>query len=275
MILPILLNKTKLLPIYVVGIGTKWKQESVVRPCGFPGYQILYCTEGSGIFKAGGREYKIKKGDAFFFRPDVPHEYWPTEAPWCTKWIVFMGTAAESVMDYLGFGAYEVFSLHDLEDFDMQVHSLSDMFWCDDPEKEIKTSCMMYRIIIKTGECLNSASRNDGLSQNEKYEKLGPVIELMKTRYNEDLSLNVMANTIGVTTNHLCRLFNQVYDTTPLKYLTHLRLNMAKYYLSSPHNLMVKEVAAAVGFHDVSYFCAVFKKAEGMTPDEFRKINAF
>ena len=37
----------------------------------------------------------------------------------------------------------------------------------------------------------------------------------------------------------------------------------------------VKEIADAVGFKSPSYFCSVFKKAEGMTPDDFRRINTF
>ncbi len=275
MILPILLNRTKLLPIYVVGMGGHEHQERIIRRCGFQGYQLLYCTGGSGILKIENTEHEIKRGDAFFFRPDIPHEYYPVEAPWLTKWIVFMGNAVEDIIDYMGFGKSEVFSLHSLEDFDIQVSAMSDMFWCDDPDKEIKTSMLMYKLLIKMGECRNSAPQPSGMTQNEKYEKLSPVIEMLKTRYQEDLGLDDMAETIGVTTNHLCRLFHQVYDTTPLKYLTHLRLNMAKYYLCSPKNLKVKEVAAAVGFKDPSYFCAVFKKAEGMTPDDFRRVNAF
>ena len=275
MILPILLSKTKLLPIYVVGIGLKEEQDDIMRSEGFPAYQILYCSEGSGIFIAHGHEYKIEKGDAFFFRPNVPHEYHPVKRPWKTKWIAYDGSSADKIADYLGLGDTAVFSLHDVQDFDVLTNSLSDMFWCDDPDKEIKTSCMMYKIMIKVGECFNNAPQVGGMTQNEKYEKVSPVIELMKTRYSEDLSLDYMAESIGVTSNHLCRLFNQVYDTTPLKYLTHLRLNMAKYYLCPHKNIKVKEIALKVGFHDASYFCAVFKKSEGMTPDEFRKINAF
>lgn len=276
MILPILLSKTKMLPFYVIGIGSKGHQPDIVRPDGFPAYQILYCTEGCGTFISAGHIYHINEGDAFFFRPNVPHEYHPVTNPWKTTWFSYSGTSAESIADYLGLGDTAVFSLHNVQDFDVLTNSLSDMFWCDDPDKEIKTSCMMYKIIIKIGECYNNSPQTGGgMSQNEKYEKVSPVIELMKTHYSEDLSLDCMAELIGVTSNHLCRLFNQVYDTTPLKYLTHLRLNMAKYYLCSNRKVKVKEIAEKVGFHDASYFCAVFKKAEGMTPEEFKKINAF
>ena len=274
MILPILLNRTKLLPIYVVGIGSHKSQDEIIRSCGFLESQVLYCTHGKGILQIENKEYEIRSGDAFFFRPDIPHRYYPTEEPWSTKWIVFDGSAAESILDYMGLGKSEVFALYRPDDFDVQVNTISDMFWCDDPDKEIKTSMLMYKLLIKMNECMNHTSRAGGMTRCEKYEKLNPVIELMQASYKDDLSLERMADTIGVTTNHLCRLFQQVYDTTPMKYLNHMRLNIAKQYLSTK-NMLIKDVAREVGFNDPSYFCAVFKKAEGQTPEDFRRINAF
>lgn len=275
MILPILLNKTRLLPIYVVGIGEHERQRKIIRRCGFQTYQILYCLGGRGILKIENKEYEISSGDAFFFRPDVPHEYFPIEDTWKTKWVIFNGDSVENIIDYLGFGKSEVFRLNSLDDFDMQVRRIADTYWCDDPDKEIKTSMLMYKLLIKMNESLVQLTNVSGMSQKEKYEKLGPVISMMKSRYADDIGLDDMAESIGVTTNHLCRLFQQVYGTTPLKYLIHMRLNMAKYYLSSPHNMKVKDVAEAVGFKNTSYFCSVFKKSEGVTPDDYRKINAF
>lgn len=273
MILPILLNKTRLLPIYVVGIGGHDYQRDISRPEGFGNYQILYCTGGAGVLEIEGKSYEIKRGDAFFFRPGIPHSYHATEGVWQTKWVVFAGSAVEDILEYLGFGKSEVFTLPRLEDFEIQVQGLWELFECDDPEKEVKTSLLMYKLLIQVGEYKNHTVRLGGMTPHEKYEKLHPVLAMMQERYREDLSLTDMAEVIGVTTNHLCRLFQQVYDTTPLKYLTHLRLSVAKEYLSSPKNNKIKDVAALVGFKDPSYFCAVFKKAEGVTPETFRKMN--
>lgn len=275
MILPILLDKTKLLPIYVVGIGVKKSQYEIVRKDGFHSYQILYCTEGGGIFRAEGKEYKIGVGDAFFFRPGVPHEYYPTKKPWKTKWITYSGASAEGIADYLGLGDTTVFSVSGLTEFDMLTKSLSDIFKSNRADKEIESSCILYKILIKVGSCRNNLPQNGGMTQNEKFQKINPVIELMKGKFNEDLSLERMAAEIGVTSNHLCRLFNQVYGITPLKYLTQLRLNEAKSLLSSNKEIKIKDIANAVGFNDSSYFCAVFKKSEGVTAEEFRRINTF
>lgn len=275
MILPILIENTKLLPFYVIRMGFKESQRDIVRPKGFPGYQILYCTGGSGIFKSEGKEYKIDKGDAFFFRPDIPHEYHPVDKPWQTKWITFSGSAAKNVADYLGLENVVAFSLGDLHSFDMRVNTLSETFLSNLPDKEIRSSCLLYHIIVKIGEYQSRAPQLVGMTRNEKIRKITPVVELMKTNFGDDLGLDELAKAINVTPNHLCRLFNQVYNTTPLKYLVHIRLNMAKQFLTSPKNHKIKDIAKRTGFHDPSYFCSVFKKSEGMTPEEFRKLNAF
>jgi AraC-like DNA-binding protein len=37
--------------------------------------------------------------------------------------------------------------------------------------------------------------------------------------------------------------------------------------------MSVKEIAEAVGFNDVAYFCRAFKAEAGMTPLQYRKQN--
>ena len=272
MILPILLEKTRLLPVYVVGMGSHERQRDISRPEGFRDYQILYCTGGAGILEIEGKSYEIKRGDAFFFRPDIPHSYHATEEVWQTKWVVFAGNAVDALLEYMGFGKSEVFSIPRPEEMELQRQSLFELFQSDDAEKEIKTSLLMYKLLIQMGEYKNHTVRFGGMSAHEKYEKLTPVLSMMQEKYREDLSLSDMAAVIGVTPNHLCRLFQQVYDTTPLKYLTHLRLSRAKQYLSFT-NHKIFEISALVGFKDSGYFAAVFKKAEGMTPEAYRRVH--
>lgn len=275
MILPILLDKTRLLPIYVVRMGSHVSQRDISRPEGLADYQILYCTGGEGVLEIEGKTHHIRRGDAFFLRPDIPHSYRSPEGGWQTKWVVFNGNAVADILEYLGFGTSEVFFLHRLEDMEIWMQELADLFWCNDPETEIKTSLLMYKLLIRMGEYKNQTVRLGGMTNHEKYKKLHPVITMMQEKYQEDLSLNDMAQCIGVTCAHLCRLFHQVYDTTPMKYLTHLRLSMAKRYLSSSPEHKVKEIASMVGFKDPGYFAAVFKKEEGIPPETFRRLHSF
>jgi two-component system response regulator YesN len=49
-------------------------------------------------------------------------------------------------------------------------------------------------------------------------------------------------------------------------------MDKAKLLLLNPH-LRIAEIAASVGFQDEKYFSKVFKKATGLSPAEYRKMN--
>jgi YesN/AraC family two-component response regulator len=55
----------------------------------------------------------------------------------------------------------------------------------------------------------------------------------------------------------------------PLKYMITKRITLAKELLSTT-DLSVEEVALKCGYSDVTYFIKVFKKAEGITPIEYK-----
>lgn len=47
-------------------------------------------------------------------------------------------------------------------------------------------------------------------------------------------------------------------------------MSKAKVLLRNPH-LRISQVAEMVGYQDEKYFSKVFKKLEGLTPNEYRK----
>ncbi len=86
---------------------------------------------------------------------------------------------------------------------------------------------------------------------------------------DEDISLNRVADHVGVSPNHLSSTFSKEIGTTFIEYLTGCRIDRAKELLSTT-DLRSSEVAYEVGYKDPHYFSAAFKKACGMTPKEYR-----
>lgn len=68
---------------------------------------------------------------------------------------------------------------------------------------------------------------------------------------------------------HLCRLFRMEYGISPLKYVHALRIDRAKLLLRDT-TLNVSEIAAKIGFRDLSYFCQLFRKMTGYAPSTYR-----
>ena len=86
-----------------------------------------------------------------------------------------------------------------------------------------------------------------------------------------DISLQDAAEYIHITKNHLSYIFKKETGTNFVDYLTNYRIRKAKELLSSAPQSTVAEIAESVGFRDTGYFCKVFKKAPGFTPNRFRK----
>lgn len=93
-------------------------------------------------------------------------------------------------------------------------------------------------------------------------------LRYMEEHYGEDIGLNDMAEQAGVTPAYLSSLFKEEMGTSPVKYLTKVRIDKAKELLRAGHK--VADVSVLVGYPDYRYFCEVFKKQEGRTPNEYR-----
>ena len=76
-----------------------------------------------------------------------------------------------------------------------------------------------------------------------------------------------------MTPQYLSRLFRRFLGCSAYEYLTTYRINKAKELLLVESSLEIQEIAIRTGFSDTSHFIAMFKKASGLTPGEFRRTN--
>lgn len=91
----------------------------------------------------------------------------------------------------------------------------------------------------------------------------------LQSTYHEDVTRDSVAEQFQVTPNHLSRLFHTHGHMTFISYLTHVRIDRAKYLLCN-YNLKLEDIAARCGFRDGPYFCRVFKRLTKTTPAEYR-----
>lgn len=80
-----------------------------------------------------------------------------------------------------------------------------------------------------------------------------------------------LAEQLEVTKSHLIRTFTSHLGYSPGKYLTFIRIENAKYLLSSKNYVNLEMVAVACGFSCANYFSKVFKKYVKQTPLEYSR----
>ncbi|MGI8972367.1 MAG: helix-turn-helix domain-containing protein [Dehalococcoidia bacterium] len=95
--------------------------------------------------------------------------------------------------------------------------------------------------------------------------------ELFHDRFTKSLSLDEIAQAVGVHLTHLARVFRQHYHCTLGDYLRGLRIERARQELSASDAPLI-EIATTAGYCDQSHFSTAFRRHTGVTPGEYRRI---
>ena len=89
-----------------------------------------------------------------------------------------------------------------------------------------------------------------------------------KNLNNSDLSVDDIADEVGISRVHLHRKMKELTGQTPHDFIRNIRLKKAAQLLSTA-NRNVSEVMYSCGFSNAASFSTVFKKMYGMSPREF------
>lgn len=96
------------------------------------------------------------------------------------------------------------------------------------------------------------------------------IIEIVNDRIvNADFSLTVLADTLGFSSSYLSTLFKKEFGISFQDYVLEQRLERSKLLLLST-DLKNYEIAERIGFIDVNYFGARFKKKYGVSPKQYK-----
>ena len=99
---------------------------------------------------------------------------------------------------------------------------------------------------------------------------LKDMLSLIHNGYGEKVTLNKIADAGKISISNCNVIFKKYLKESPIKYLLNYRL-MKSTELLVENALPITEVAFEVGFSNPSYFIDAFKKAYGLTPNEYRK----
>ena len=153
---------------------------------------------------------------------------------------------------------------------------------CDDSEISGQE---MENIMDETGKTIEAAvaycgkilkkaiALRDENAGNQNRSVLKLAVDFIDHNYmDEEISLNKAAHVANVSANHFSALFSQNMGQTFTEYLTDLRMSKAKELLRCTA-MRSSEIAGEVGYKDAHYFSYLFKKTQGMTPSEYRKMR--
>ena len=109
-----------------------------------------------------------------------------------------------------------------------------------------------------------------GLKKGDKSKYVLEAMDYIGEHYSDpNISIGAIAQHLGLSEGHLSHTFKKETDYTLLNYLTRYRIHKAMELLRDCR-VKVYEVAERVGYRDITYFSATFKKLAGMSPSEYQ-----
>ena len=119
---------------------------------------------------------------------------------------------------------------------------------------------------------MGALSETGNVYDENKTEKILPVLSYVNENYNENISLEKASAMLGFEQSYFCRIFKAATGATFTEYLNFVRICKAEKLLAKT-SLCILDIALEVGFSSVSYFIRVFKKYKNCSPSHYRRAK--
>ena len=129
---------------------------------------------------------------------------------------------------------------------------------------EINISPLMVAILPYISEKTNDTEKSS--------DKIPVQIkEYIDTHYSEEMSLDILADKVGISSKYLSRVFKQAMGVNLSDYLTYVRVEKIKAMLLT--DMTLNQISEQVGIFNRTTFTRMFKRLEGVTPSEYRSLH--
>lgn len=236
-----------------------------MRP-GYGGYLFLFTLEGCGKFRKNGTEYDLPAGTGFFVRfPEESAYFLPEEedGSWTFLYLHFGGTALEPLAARIEELTGGVFSLGMSAKSAAMGLQLQERILGGERLLRYEGGELVYSFMCTL---LREIEDPEDTQKNSVSQR---AVEIMEREYAVLDGIQEVAERLGISTEHFCRIFRQEVHRKPIQYLTDLRIQAAMCDLLNTEDTL-EVIARRSGFSNANYFGKVFKKQVGVTPMAYR-----
>ena len=249
------------LPLYTQCVtwtnGNKSTAEMHYHTCA----EIGLCIAGSGIFFIGDRVQPFTKGSVTFMPSNVIHiAQSPDDSP--SEWkFIFADMDKLNLDERIENGT--IISDRDCRNL---FNMLFDELTAKNPQYERMYLYLMSCLLIRLRRVSSEISPNN---QTHSFYSILPAINFISKNYDAKIRIETLAQMCNISTSLFYRVFNTATGMSPIEYVNSVRISSAENLLKFS-SLSILEIAAEVGFSNVSSFFRQFKKINLLSPKEYR-----
>jgi len=232
-------------------------------------YLIHYIISGKGYYKVNNKTYTLVAGDTFLVYPNTEVIYYADEnEPWEYAWVGFTGSDALLILQATDFSMNSPI-IHQTALGDRIHRQMLHIYDARGNEFEHAVE-MTGRLYTMLAMFMHGASKRSEQNTSATYVQKG--IEYISANYSYNITVEDIADYVGLSRSHLFRSFETILGQSPKEYLTDFRMRQACYLLEHS-SLSITAIANSIGFDNSLYFSKTFHKFKGMAPKEYRTLH--
>lgn len=235
-------------------------------------YELYYLEEGNRYHMLQDDLYVLQSGEMILFSPYVMHRsYGDNDVPFKRVVLYFKRDEVDSAELLAALDSNNGMfkpetrirqKLHWILDELIQESENSSEFQKD--YRHTLLNMLLFTIIRQTNKMDAEKSKDSN--------RISQVISYIHYHYEEDLTLEKLAQMFYISPYYLCREFKRHTNSTIVQYTNVTRIMNAQRKLMETDKT-ITEISKETGFSNLTHFNRVFKSVTGTTPSAYRKYQ--
>lgn len=234
---------------------------------GLDSFLFMVVLSGSGTFTFDENTYNLSAEDCMLIdcHKKYTHISCP-DNPWELLWVHFNGPCAKAYYEYIVQKKGHQIHCGNLRMTEDLITELISIHENRTDDTDIRASAIIINLLT------SCASRNIHVNDESSLSyKLDLIFKYINEHFHEKITLDQLSEDFSISKFYLSREFKKEYGVTIIQYILSKKITHAKSLLRYT-DLPIEEIAIQCGIGDASYFNKVFKKLEGMTASQYRKL---
>lgn len=229
--------------------------------------ELFYTVGGNGQFRIDEHLYPVHANQLVIINPNVLH----TEVSYPSsplEYIVLGIEGLELSMDENNDGRFCIIDCPGGSDIISCLRNIYRETEAQQPGYELICQAYMEILISRLMRSTSFTSATES-SPSQSSRQCAFVRHYIDVHYKEPLNLDMLASQAHVSKYYLAHAFKTEYGISPINYQISLRIKESRYLLKET-DMSLSQISRILGFSSASYFSQSFRKAEGMSPLEYR-----
>ncbi len=234
---------------------------------GYPFHRMTFTISGQAKIY-DNKEYHIADAGSIYYLPpkkvcEVANNL---NKPWKHAYIHFIGSDIDTLFNKVANNTKNVWNVSNPGEIQSLFENIANN--CLEQSEDSQVICDSYlRILLLKLNSMISDSREHSNASRLNYLEC---YNYINNNFSQIVSINDISEKCCISSIYLCRLFKKYALTSPMAYVTKLKMNKAALLLIQT-DYSVKKISLLLNFDNQYYFSRAFKRIYGISPQNYRE----